>query len=224
MNDLELKARILAAVAAEPSGPRRTVKAMRWRLLSVAAVLSLAIFAYAGGVRITGRPMALVMVTSVGALAIAAAAAALALRRGRSMVGRSAAVLVGIAVLTPLLLLGWKTGTSSLFSDMTRWWPERPGFRCLTLATAMGLPLTAASLYVWRRTAPAHPRLTGLAIGTAVGALVWVMVDFWCPVAHVHHLLLGHVLPLAAFALVGAAAGGLLAGRSAPVARSLRGA
>lgn len=212
----ELKSRVLAAVADEPSRPYRAVVRLRWSVLSAAALASLAIFAFAGGLRITGRPVALLAATSAGALAIAAAAAVLAFRRGSSMLGRPAAVLVAIALATPLVLVAWKLGVSSLFPEMTRWWPERPGLRCLYLATAMGTAPVAAMLYLCRGTAPAHPRLTGLALGTSAGALVWVLVDLWCPVAHVRHLLLGHILPLALFTAIGAAAGGLLAARRGP--------
>ena len=216
MNELRqrvLRQRVLAAVAAERSPARPAMARLRWLLLGGAGAASLAIFALAGGVRPTGRPAALWVVTSAGAMAVAAAATVLAFRRGPSMLGRSASVLLGVALVTPVLLLAWKLGVSSLIPEMTRWWPERPGFRCLKLATATGLAPTAAMLYLWRGTAPAHPRLTGLALGVSAGALVWVLVDVWCPVAHVHHLLLGHVLPLACFGAIGAAAGGLLAPR-----------
>jgi hypothetical protein len=156
------------------------------------------------------------MATSIGAMAIAGTAAVLAFRRGRSMLGRPASFLVGLAVATPLVLLAWKIGMSSIFPEMTRPWPDRAGFRCLTLAAATGIAPIAAMLYLWRRTTPAHPRLTGLALGTAAGALAWALVDFWCPVAHVPHLLLGHALPLAGFGAIGAVAGGLLGARRVP--------
>lgn len=211
----ELKARVLAAAAAERSPARPAAARRRGLFLSGALLASLAIFALAGGVRPTGRPVALWLATSAGAIAIAAAAALLALRRGRSMLGRPAAVLAGVAIGTPLLLLAWKLGVSAPFPEMTRWWDERPGLRCLTLGLATGLAPTAAMLYLWRGTAPAHPRLTGLALGTSAGALAWALVDFWCPVAHVQHLLLGHVLPLVVFGAAGAAAGGLLEARRA---------
>ena len=210
----ELRERVLAAAAAAPAPPRAAVLRLRWLVLSAAALASLAIFALAGGVRPTGRPVELWLATSAGAIAVAGAAAALAFRRGSSMLGRPALHLVGLAVITPLLLFAWKLGVSSLFPDeMTRWWSDRVGFRCLTLAAATGIAPIAAMLYLWRGTSPAHPRLTGMALGTAAGALAWTLVDFWCPVGHVHHLLLGHVLPLAGFAALGAAAGGLLAAR-----------
>jgi hypothetical protein len=34
-----------------------------------------------------------------------------------------------------------------------------------------------------------------------------VLMDLWCPVAHPQHLLLGHLLPIAALAALGAWAG-----------------
>ncbi|HWO26948.1 MAG TPA: NrsF family protein [Kofleriaceae bacterium] len=208
-----LRDRVLAAAAAAPSQPRAAALRQRWLVLSAATAVSLAIFVLAGGARPTGRPVELWLATSAGAIAVAVTAAALAFRRGSSMLGRPALHLVGLAVLTPLLLFAWKLGVSSLFPEMTRWWPDRAGFRCLSLSAVTGIAPIAAMLYLWRGTSPAHPRLTGMAMGTAAGALAWTLVDFWCPVAHAHHLLLGHVLPLVGFAALGAAAGGLLAAR-----------
>jgi hypothetical protein len=219
--DYELKQRVLAAVAAEPVRARPAAARVRWLVLLGASAVSIAAFIGAGGVRPSGRPLELIAATSIGALAIAAAAAALAFRRGRSMLGRSAPVLAATVLATPIVLLAWKLGVSAIFPEMTRWWPERPGLRCLRLATTMGIAPTVAVLYLWRGTAPAYPRLTGLALGVAVGALAWVMVDAWCPVAHVHHLLLGHVLPMALLGAVGALAGGVIGVRRAPAAQRI---
>jgi hypothetical protein len=58
-----------------------------------------------------------------------------------------------------------------------------------------------------RETDPLHPARTGAALGSALGALVWVLVDLNCPVAYVPHLLLGHVLPLVSITLLGGALG-----------------
>ena len=44
-------------------------------------------------------------------------------------------------------------------------------------------------------------------MGLAAGAWGWVVVDLWCPVAYIPHLLLGHVLPLIVLAGVGALLG-----------------
>ncbi len=209
----DLKQRVLAAVAAEPSLARPEAARRRLAALVGAGLISLTIFLLAGGIQPKGRPMGLWAATSLGATAIAATVLLLALRRGRSMLGRSAPLLVGLALATPALLLAWKIALSTTFPGMTEAWPERPGFRCLCLALATGMAPATAFFYLWRGTAPAHPRLTGTALGTAAGAFVWVLVDLWCPVAHFHHLLLGHVAPLILLAAIGAAAGGLLSAR-----------
>jgi hypothetical protein len=211
MSDLER--RVLAAIAAEPSLTRGEFQRRRAVLFLAAGAVTLLVFLSVGGVRPTGRPFILWAATATGSTVIAAVALALALGRGGSMLGRSGRALVAVALATPLALLLWKFSLSSEFAGMTVDWPDRPGFRCLFLALGTGLAPMAAFMSVWRGTAPAHPRLSGLAIGTANGALVWVLVDLWCPVAYFRHLLLGHVLPLVVFAGLGAAAGGLLAAR-----------
>jgi hypothetical protein len=43
----------------------------------------------------------------------------------------------------------------------------------------------------------------GGALGAAVGACATVLVDLWCPVAYVPHLVLGHLLPMALLGLIG---------------------
>ena len=114
--------------------------------------------------------------------------------------GRPAALMV----VTPVVLLTWKAGVSALFPGMTVRWPDRVGVRCLCVALSSGIAPLAGFLYTWRHTQPAHPRLTGLAIGTAAGAFTWLLVDLWCPVAYFRYLLLGHVLPVGLFAALGA--------------------
>lgn len=210
----DLQQRVFAAIAAEPSPARPAVSRMRTELLAGAILVSLSVFIATGGIRPTGRPAILMIATFAGAIAISAGAALLALRRGRSMLGRSAPVLVAIALATPLLLLAWKISVSALFSGMSEPWPDRVGLRCLSVALLTGAAPFAAFVQLWRHTQPAHPRLTGLALGTAAGGMTWVLVDLWCPVAYFEHLLLGHVLPIAVFAALGAAAGSLLAART----------
>jgi hypothetical protein len=119
------------------------------------------------------------------------------------MLGRPRSWLLYGAVLIPIGLFAWKVGCSIAFGDPMVAWPERPGLRCLSLALLVAIgPLL--SFLAMRRSAPVHPALNGAAMGVAAGACAWVAVDLWCPVAHVPHLLLGHVLPL--FVLAGAGA------------------
>lgn len=216
-----LRTQILAAVASEAS-PTRAARTRRNAVLAavaaasaVGAFLLFAALMSAGElVRLGGeiahvhveRSPWLVAATAGGALAIAAAALWLALGRGGSMQGRPWRWLLRGAVLVPILLLLWKLSCSLAFADPMLRWPDRPGLRCLTLSVLVALgPL--CSFVAMRRHAILDRAINGAAMGIAAGAGAWVLVDLWCPVAYLPHLLLGHVVPL----LVLAAAGALLA-------------
>ncbi len=217
-----LRARVLAAAAAEAS-PTRAAVARRNRLIGLIAAASgvgaLVIFALIASegrlLRLGGevaaqqrleRPVSLVATTAGGALAIAVAALWLALARGRSMLGRSQRWLLLGSALIPIILFVWKVGCSVAFSDAMAIWPDRSGLRCLSLSLVVSIgPLL--SFLAMRRSAPVHPALNGAAMGLAAGACAWVGVDLWCPVAYVPHLLFGHVLPLVLLAGAGALLG-----------------
>jgi hypothetical protein len=186
-------------------------------LFGLAAAVGLAIFAAVGGVRPHARPLSLILATASGSALVTAFALALALGRGTSMLGRSRRLLLAAIALLPLALLVWKMGVSSLYDGMNVAWPARPGARCLGLALAIGALPLAAALAVRRRSDPVQPSLTGAALGAAVGLAAASLVDLWCPVAHLQHLLVGHLLPIALLALAGALTGSrLLAVRFRP--------
>jgi hypothetical protein len=58
-----------------------------------------------------------------------------------------------------------------------------------------------------RRTDPVHPGIAGAVLGVTAGLAAGSLVDLWCPVGHIPHVLLGHILPLVLVALAGAWAG-----------------
>ncbi len=62
-------------------------------------------------------------------------------------------------------------------------------------------------LYSRRGTDPSHPNSAGMALGVSIGLAVAVLIDLWCPVAYLPHLLVGHLLPIVILALLGFAIG-----------------
>jgi hypothetical protein len=198
----DLKARLLAATRAAPA-PTRSSESKRAAALVTAAVLvSTVVFLANGGVRITGRPAALLTGTVAGTAAIAALTIWVAVGRGGAMVGRARSWLVTAVIVSPVALLAWKIYWSAQFDHGLAAWPSRLGLRCLGMSMSMGaLPLVAL-LFTRRGTDAVHPGHAGMGIGVALGLAVASFVDAWCPVAYVPHLLLGHILPLA---LLGAA-------------------
>jgi hypothetical protein len=128
------------------------------------------------------------------------------------MLGRPTAWLVGVSLLVPVVLLAWKIFWSTQYPDMSAVWPTRPGFRCLRLSLILGVVALSALVFVRRRSDPVHPRALGLALGVAAGACTWVLVDLWCPVAYLPHLLLGHVLPVVVLATLGVVLGRAILG------------
>jgi hypothetical protein len=204
----DLRSRVLQAASQERSPTRGEVRVRNAALLVSGVVVPIVVFLAYGGVRPTSRPETLIAETALGAAAIAITAAVVALGRGRSMLGRAGIWLLSLAILTPIVLFAWKVGVSAQYPGMMVSWVERPGFRCMRLSCLLAAWPLVAFVMTRRASDPTHPRLTGAAIGAAVGACVWVFVDLWCPVAYVPHLLLGHVLPLVATTLVGTWLGG----------------
>ena len=185
--------------------------------------LAIGVFVVWGGFRGYDREPLLVLGTFVVTLVLAVVAQVIGVGKslsssvgsssGTSVSGTSSAwvaaprVLLVFVVVTPLVLMVWKLGYSSLFDGATRWWPSKPGFRCLLLSCLVGVAALVPAVVSRFGAVAARPVATGAAFGTAAGAVAWTLVDLWCPVGHPQHLLLGHVLPTFLLALVGAALG-----------------
>jgi hypothetical protein len=201
--DPGLKQRILQAAQAERAPARPQVLRRQLWLAASAVAVPLAAFFAVGGARPGPRPLALVAATAAGAFLIAGVALASALGRRSSMLGRPRAWLVAVALLAPLLLLGWKTSWSLGFEHMAEAWRTRPGFRCFGLTLGFAAWPFAAMLLARRGSDPTHARSLGLALGVAAAVAAAVLVDLWCPVGYLGHLLLGHVLPIGLLGLLG---------------------
>jgi hypothetical protein len=205
----DLKQRILTSMADVPAPTRGQVTRTRAWLFGCGIAGAVAIFFLEGGVRLAARPPSLAALTSLGTAAIVAVGTWLLFTRGRSTLGRPVSTLAVTAIAASLLFVGWRYGVSAVY-DQAGVWPERPGFRCLALSIATGaLPLLGA-LLSWRRTVPVSPLATGAAFGAGAGLGSAVLVDLWCPVSYLPHLLIGHLLPIAVLALLGGVLGSRL--------------
>jgi hypothetical protein len=202
----EFKQRVLASVADVPAPTRSRVLRTRAWLFACGIVGALAIFFLEGGVRVAARPPSLMALTSLGTAVIVGTGVWVLFTRGRSVLGRSGAQLIVAAVGSAVLFVAWRYRVSSIFG-LAQAWPERPGFRCLALSVVTGaLPLLGA-LLSWRRAVPVSPIATGAAFGAGAGLGSALLVDLWCPVSYMPHLLLGHLLPIGVLALLGGALG-----------------
>jgi hypothetical protein len=198
----QLKQQILAAARHEPAPVRRQVVLQTLVIAAAAVAIPLVAFFAVGGARFGQRPLSLVLATTLGAFAIAAFTLVLALGRGPRMLGRARGVLVLAGIIAPLAFLAWKAGLSAEF-ELASASPTRPGYRCLVLTLSFALAPLSALFFLRRGSDPTHPRSLGLALGIAAGTSAVALVDLWCPVGHLRHLVLGHVLPVLALGVLG---------------------
>ncbi len=205
----DLRDRVLNAASRQPAPTRAQAARARLWLFAAGIAGALAIFVMWGGLRVADRPPSLVALTSLGTATFAGLAMyVLFTRRGRSALRRPTAWLALAALAGILGFLIFKYSVSAAYGH-TQARPDRVGFKCLRLGILTGaLPLFAA-LASWRGSEPLTPVATGAAFGAGAGLGSAVLVDLWCPVGYVPHLLLGHVLPIVLLAV----AGGLLGRR-----------
>lgn len=200
---------VRAQVATQAAPTRGGMRRRRLALaLGCAAVATAVFFAY-GGLRNGGapRPGVLMVATTLGAAAMTGLILLLAARAQAWSMSRRAGLLVAGLLLTPLALFSWKVGWSGAFEGGMVPWPGRIGIPCLQISLLTGAGPLAAWLWLRRRSEPNRPALVGGLLGASAGGCGWVVTDLWCPVGHVPHLLLGHVLPLLLFMGLGGALG-----------------
>jgi hypothetical protein len=207
MNAEQLRARTFEAVRSHPSPTHRTFRIRAISLMTAAIAVSLAIFLLAGGVRADPRAASLLTGTTGGALAITVLAVVVGVRRRCSMLPRPGWQLALLVALVPAALLAWKIAWSARFPGMMVDWPERPGLRCFFLTLGLGMAPLVSLAFLFRNSEPARPALVGGVMGILIGAMSWVVLDLWCPVAYPRHLLIGHVGPALVLAMAGAILG-----------------
>ena len=211
MASFDQRRRVIAAIG-EIAAPTRRELLRRQVWLIIAGVAgALSLFWVEGGLRATGRPPSLVAWTSLGTSCFVGVGMWFLFTRGRLGRRRRWPILV-LATLAPAVaFVLWRYGLGSLY-ELASPWPTRPGYRCFAMSVATGGILLFAALMAWRRLDPMSPLATGAAFGAGAGLGSALLVDLWCPVSYVPHLLVGHVLPIAFLAAAGAAAGRRLLG------------
>jgi len=202
-----LRAQILARAAVEPAPTRGQLAARQRIVVGLALAVSLLVFLAWGGLRPDPRPARLVIETTVGSAILAVGIAIVALGRGRSMLGRPRPWLALAVMSTPLALFAWRVLTTARYAGMSEEWSTRPGMRCLLLSGMLAITPLVSLLWLRRGSDTVHPRLTAAAFGAAAGAAAWVVVDLWCPVGYVPHLLFGHVAPVVLLTVLSAVLG-----------------
>jgi hypothetical protein len=201
----ELKRRVLAAARDQPA-PTRSIKALQWGLLVVAAGSLIAYaFRALGGVHwAAARPTPFLIAVAAGWGLVAVVVSFIALGRGRSMLGRSRNLLLGFVIAAPPALLGWSLLWNALYPVTLTPCVGRPGLVCLDLAVVIGV-LPVLFLVLGRKnTDPVHPAMTGAALGAAVGTWSALTIDLTCECTNPSHVALGHVLPVVLLIVFGA--------------------
>lgn len=210
----ELFLRVRSAVAATPAAKTTT----RLRLVVAAAVVPVltAVVLLVASQIVYDRPalrihegtpvnlhLLIVLLLIIG---LTLSATLIALGRGERGLGAGVVALSLVSVLvTPvyavLTLVDPVEVTQAAAASLANLSPW--GLRCLTVSAAVGLLVLLTFTAALRRSAPVASRLRGGAVGAAAGAWAGLSVFVFCPAIEYRHLLVGHVLPIAAITLVG---------------------
>ncbi|MDP8998695.1 MAG: NrsF family protein [Myxococcota bacterium] len=211
--DDDLRARVMAAVQAEPIGPRAAGVRKRARLIVAASLFSVVLSIAIGRPGLRGRPLAFVASLGLVWTVIGAVATWVGVMRGRSMLGRSTGWRMATAIGTPVSLLG-----ASVVLGYA--WPstlvDKAGsfahLSCLVGTTAFALAPFAAFMAMRRASEPVAPRLSGAAIAASAGAWGALGIELHCRYTSSLHVVIGHVLPVAFLVILGATLGGWVLG------------
>jgi hypothetical protein len=141
-------------------------------------------------------------------LLLAGVASAVALLPGRRGLGSRVTLLAiaAIAVAPLYTLLTTVAPLGSAVGDAAARALHPLGLPCALVAFAVGMGALTAFGLALRRAVPAAPVNRAAALGAAAGAWAGVALFLQCPSKDASHLLVGHSLPVAAFALLGAIA------------------
>ena len=204
----EVRDRIAAAVAKRSSPTRaqvrrQTIVVIALSLAPLAAILALR------GVHPAGRPLGYLAFVAIGWFALGLGASLWALRPGREALGRPRPALIALAIGLPASLLLVSLIASSAFPEAVR--EPLAGWHghlaCSLFATGLSIAPIGALLWVFRRSDPVAPWISGAALGAVGASWAGAVFAVQCPHAEPIHVALAHVGPIVASAIVGAALG-----------------
>lgn len=142
---------------------------------------------------------ALWMVTvGVGLLAIATLVVALA--PGRRGLGASVTLLVALAALTaPVYAVITLVAALGVSSEIL------PSRNCFSMSMGFAAVALTGLTFALRRSVPAAPVARGALLGACAGAWAGLVIHLHCPCGDRMHILVGHAIPVAIVAVLGAA-------------------
>jgi len=213
---VDLAARVRAAVAQTPA-PRATIGERLARAL-IAVPFAILAGLLGSGIVFRGRPLVRIdfsvlpevafAVRLLVLLLLAGMATGIALFPGRRGLGSKATLLViaAVAVAPLYTLLTNVAPLGTALGDAAARALHPLGLPCALVAFGVGSLVLSAFGIALRRAVPAAPVNRAAALGAAAGAWAGVALFLQCPAKNALHLLVGHSLPVAAFALLGAVA------------------
>ncbi len=187
---------------------RRAIALMAAVTWTTAMVVGASLFAYhqyAGGLGVAAESATRLAGVFIVLVALACAATFVGARRGLDGFGSRAGTLLATAILVApvysmlVLVNPVHAGDLAVAGVAISPW----GARCVVLASIIGAGIMFGFSWALRRSVPSANRPRGAALGAATGAWTGVALFAFCPSAEAQHLLLGHVLPLAAFTCLG---------------------
>jgi hypothetical protein len=199
-----LRARVLAAAAAQPSPTRKDGRRRALVLTAISLAIALGGFEAAGGFgHSASRPIGITIALAAGWAVASLALSIVALRRPGRAMGAPPLVMLGAATLAPFLCFAWMHVWSGAYAEPS----PKFGWRCIALTLLFAATPLASFLALRRGVEPRMPSALGAIAGAAAGAWAGVLVDLWCPLTDTAHVLAGHVVPLAVLVAGGALVG-----------------
>lgn len=196
-----LRDRILAEAKKKPSLARDKKQGQKRMALAYGAAIAMAGFALMGSIGRLPRPF--LFACAIGWALVSLVTTLVGLGRGPMMLGRPTRVLVVFAAALPAVVLAWVLAMIAWMKPPCDPTPVHTHFTCFAIGIAFAAAPLAAMLWVRRGTDPVHPGATGAALGAAAGAWGGLLIHLHCPYAEPLHMFLGHVLPIAALAILG---------------------